>query len=256
MRGARQRLDLRVRPEQRGLHGRPPLTPAAVLLRTQLTLPAIAGAFVVLAVLAAVDGGQVLRTWDRPIQEWVEARRTHTLDGVFRGLSQLGGITVVATGLALVFILVFRACHALGLVLLAAMAARPGLEWLLKEAVDRSRPDLERLVAGTGPSFPSGHVMAAVAFWGLVPPVVALLTRRRAWWWASVVASAGIVLSVGASRVYLGVHWFTDVVAALLVGSLYLLAVELLLAWHHDRRGCRPMDAAEANLLRRAPGPP
>ena len=50
----------------------------------------------------------------------------------------------------------------------------------IKAIVDRDRPDLERLVNGTGPSFPSGHVMAAAALWGLVPLVVTLYTREPA----------------------------------------------------------------------------
>lgn len=232
-----------------GLHGHPPLTPAAVLLRSRLTVPLLALAFLVLAALAFADNGSVLRTWDRPVQEWVESSRTDLLDDVFHGLSQLGGITVVATGLVVLLVLVYRRCHSLGTVLVAAVLARPLLEWVLKAAVDRPRPALERLVDGTGPSFPSGHVMAAIAFWGLVPPVVALLTRSRRWWWASVVTSGVIVVAVAASRMYLGVHWLSDVVGAMVLGSLYLLGVEYLLEWHHDRRGCVPLDDAESSLL-------
>lgn len=242
------------RPLPGGLHGHPPLTPAAVLLRFPGTVLLLAAVFVVLAVLARRDGGSALLTWDRPIQHWAESHRGDDVNTVFDTGSQLGGLTVVTLGLAVLLSLVYRRCHALGVVLLAAVAARPLLEWALKEAVGRARPDYERLVPGVGPSFPSGHVMAAVALWGLVPPVVALLTHRRSLWWASVIGSGAVVLGVAASRVYLGVHWFSDVVGALLLGSLYLLAVEWLLEWHHDRRGCRPLDEAEDELRRGPPG--
>lgn len=234
-----------VQPIRGGLHGHPPLTPAAVLLRFRFTVPALVVAFAVLAVLAAVDDGSALLTWDRPVQHWAESHRGDDVNTFFEGASQLGGVTVVALGLLTLLYLVYRRCHSLGIVLLAAVAARPPLEWLLKELVGRARPDFERLVPGIGPSFPSGHVMAAVALWGLVPPVVALLTHRRALWWASAAGSGLVVLLVAASRVYLGVHWFSDVVGALLLGNLYLLGVEWLLEWHHDRRGCTPLDEAE-----------
>lgn len=147
----------------------------------------------------------------------------------------------------LLLLLVWHQCRALAWTLLAATAARPLLEWAIKELVDRPRPDLDRLVPGNGPSFPSGHVMAAVAIWGLLPPVVALLTGRRSAWWWSVGISATVITAVAFSRVYLGVHWLTDVIGALLLGALYLLAVEALLEWHHRRRPCRAMDIAEGH---------
>src|SRR3546814_4403162 len=68
-----------------------------------------------------------------------------------------------------VLLLVWHECRPLAWTLLAATAARPLLEWTLKELVDRPRPNIDRLVAGNGPSFPSGHVMAAIAIWGLLP---------------------------------------------------------------------------------------
>ena len=64
---------------------------------------------------------------------------------------------------------------------------------------------------------------------GASPPVVALVTgRRSAWWWSVGLAGTVIVLIVliAFSRVYLGVHWLSDVVGALVLGTLYLLAVE------------------------------
>ena len=121
-----------------------------------------------------------------------------------------------------------------------ATLARPVIEFTVKALVGRDRPDLERLVPGNGPSFPSGHVMASVALWGLVPLVVALYTRRPRVWWTTLWASAVLIVLIGASRTYLGVHWFSDVVGGFLVGCFFLLAVERVLAWRHgrDRCGC------------------
>lgn len=221
-----------------GLHGHPPLTPAAVLLRWRYTVPLLAGLFLFLAVAARVDGGSLLLVWDEPVQEAVQGIRTPWLNGTVEAISQLGGVAVVVIGLAILLALVWHRCRSLALVLFAAAAARPLLEWTLKTLVDRDRPDMGRLVPGNGPSFPTGHVMAAVALWGLLPPVVALLTHRRFWWWCSVVASALIVGVVGLSRIYLGVHWLSDVVAAFVIGSLYLLGVEWLLDRHHERQPC------------------
>ena len=112
------------------------------------------------------------------------------------------------------------------------------LEFTLKAVVGRDRPDLERLVAGNGPSFPSGHVMAAVALWGLVPLVVALYSPDRRVWWASFVASGTLIVAIGASRTYLGVHWLSDVIGGLIVGTFFLLGAEWVLRRRHRRDPC------------------
>jgi len=226
------------------LHHEPPLTPAGVLLRWRWPVPALVAAFVALAVAAGVDGGRPLGGIDEPVTRTLIDLRSGPVDGVVKTVSALGGLTVAAAVLVLLLLLVWHECRALAWTLLAASAARPALEWALKELIDRPRPDIDRLVPGNGPSFPSGHVMAAIAIWGLVPPVVALVSgRHKAWWW-SVAISATVITTVAFSRVYLGVHWLTDVVGALLLGALYLLAVEWLLEWHHRRRPCAPLDAA------------
>jgi undecaprenyl-diphosphatase len=220
------------------LHDHPPATPAGLLLKSRFTLPILVGAFLLLALGAAYNSGSVLLTWDEPVQRWVESRRTNTLDSFFRFVSQFGGLTIVAAGLAVLVALVYRLCRPLAIALIVASLARPLVEWTLKVIVDRPRPDLERLVPGNGPSFPTGHVMAAIAVWGLVPPVVALCTNRRVWWWIATATSGVVILLVAASRVYLGVHWFSDVVGALLFGALYLLVIEIVFDKAHHRYGC------------------
>ena len=59
------------------------------------------------------------------------------------------------------------------------------------------------------------------------------IQRRRA-----AVAGVAVVVLVAACRVYLGVHWFSDVIQGLLLGSLYLIGVEAVFEWHHRRRRC------------------
>lgn len=221
------------------LHCDPPLTPAGVFAGRRPLLAGLGVLFVALALAALVAAGALLLTWDEPIQRFVESNRTELADTIFRRISFLGSTkTVLVLGTVLT-IVAWRRCRAVGLVVLAAMLSRPLLEFTLKGLVDRERPDLERLVAGNGPSFPSGHVMAAVALWGLVPLVVALYTRDRRVWWVSFVTSAFLIVAIGASRIYLGVHWFSDVVAGLIVGVFFLLGVEWLFTQRHGRHACR-----------------
>lgn len=241
------------RRHQHALHHHPPVTPAGVLLHHRFTVPLTVAAFAFLAFVAHYDDGSIARTWDEPVTRWLQSQHRSWLNGTVEEISALGGLVIVVLVAALLVLLVWHECRALALTLVAAGVIRPLLEWTLKELVGRERPDIARLVPGNGPSFPSGHVMAAVAIWGLLPPVLALISGQRFVWWVSVWFSGTVIVLVAFSRVYLGVHWLTDAVGALVLGALYLLAVEWLLDWHHRRRPCHAVEvgfAAAAGSLR------
>ena len=232
------------------LHHSPPVVPSALILRSSRFVPSLLALLLGLAFAAAVENGALLKTWDEPIQRAVESARTPTWNAVMAAITELGDKFAIIAVVALLLPLVWRRCQSLAFVMIAATLARPILEFTLKALADRPRPDLERLLPGNGPSFPSGHVLAAIALWGLLPPIVALFTNKRSWWWASVAVAGLLIATISASRIYLGVHWFSDVIGGLLVGTLYLVGVERLLAWRHAHHGCnnrgRPRPDARA----------
>ncbi len=232
-------------------HHHPPLTPAGFYRNRRLFLGFLGALFLFLAIAAAVGSSRLLLTWDEPVQRFVEDSRTPALDSFFLGVSRLGStIPVIVIGTAAVLITWHR-CRAVALAIAFSMLARPLTEFLLKELVGRDRPELVRLVHGTGPSFPSGHVMATIALWGLLPLVVGLFTRRRTAWWASVVVAGTIIVLVAASRVYLGVHWLSDVTGGIVLGSFFLLVVEAVLLVAHRKTGC----GRDGSAVRAAPPP-
>jgi membrane-associated phospholipid phosphatase len=96
---------------------------------------------------------------------------------------------------------------------LVTARARPQLSWTLVEAV--------------GPAFPSGHSLRALVVYGALAWLAAPLVRRRAARAALWAGTALVVGTVGFSRVYLGVHWTTDVLAGYALGVIWLLAVLL-----------------------------
>lgn len=220
------------------LHLDPPSSPRGLLLRHPAIVWSVAGVSMLLAVAAAVDGGSLLLVWDEPIQRWVESRRTDDLETVFRSFSRMGSNIVVFSSFAVILAVVARRCRVLALALAAAVLARPLLEFVIKDVIARDRPDISRLVVGTGFSHPSGHVLAAVTLWGLLPAVVGLLTDRRWIWWVTSAVSAVLIAGIAASRVYLGVHWFSDIVQGLLLGWLFLTLVETRYVHLHRTRGC------------------
>lgn len=125
------------------------------------------------------------------------------------------------------------------LVLLLAVAAfapgrRPGwccavnlglvvlLNQLLKFIIQRPRPDGFRLASVSGFSFPSGHSMVAMAFFGLLAWLVWHYERDRRMRNMFVAAFALVIVMVGLSRVYLGVHYASDVLAGFCVSAMWL----------------------------------
>ena len=234
------------------LHCHPPLTPSSFYRGRRPLLVLIGAVFAFLAVSAAIANAWLPMRWDLPIQEWVEAHRTAALDTFFLGVSRFGSTVIVLSAGALLAALSWGKCRAVSIAVIVATLGRPVLEFVLKAVVGRDRPDLERMVNGHGPSFPSGHVMAAVALWGLLPLVVALYTRSRVVWWASVVFSLSLILAIAASRVYLGVHWASDVMGGLLLGSFFLLGIEAVLGYAHKLSGCGGARRHEADARSRA----
>ncbi|HEY3142191.1 MAG TPA: phosphatase PAP2 family protein [Acidimicrobiales bacterium] len=235
------------------VHADPPMSPTSLLMPRRRLLLGLGIFLAALAVAAAVANGWLLLLWDEPIQREVEANRNSGLDHFFLTISRFGSTIPVLVLGCVGALATWRRCSAVAFALLAATLTRPLLEFSLKIVVDRSRPDFHRMVNGTGPSFPSGHVLAAVALWGLLPAVVGLYTQRRALWWASVVVAGTLILGISASRVYLGVHWFSDVTAGLIVGTFFLLGVDTVFHRVHARYPCRLCPELIPHTVQRLP---
>jgi len=207
----------------------PPVTLAGVRRRWPALLPLAILVPLLLGLAAAVDGGRLL-VWDATITDAAIAHRTPWLDAVALTVSRLGSwVVVFPVGIALAAV-GSRRSRSLATVILVTIAARPAVEWLLKAMVGRPRPSGARLVPGSGFSYPSGHVLAAAATWMFLPPVVALFTRNRLMWWSTAGISGALVALVAWSRVWLGVHWTSDVVASLCLSFIALSAVETWLS--------------------------
>lgn len=112
------------------------------------------------------------------------------------------------------------------IIIVALSAVSSILNGVIKLIVERPRPTaklVDILYAVGGQSFPSGHVMSYVAFFGLLFSLGLILLRRDRWWhYTILIIPALLVILVGPSRIYLGDHWASDVVGAYMIGGVLL----------------------------------
>jgi len=167
---------------------------------------------------------------DPGIESYAVAHREELLNALMRAVTWLGSTAVlvpVCLGVAVVM-WTKRRSLARSLVPLVSLASAIVLYSVVKTTVGRPRPPLSiHLTNASGFSFPSGHAAASAAAWGAV--AVVLSNGRSSRVKAAVWGAAGmIVLLVGLSRIYLGVNWFTDVVAGWALGGVCLSVVVAL----------------------------
>jgi membrane-associated phospholipid phosphatase len=147
-------------------------------------------------------------------------------------VSYIGNASLVSLGLIiLAVVLLWVVDLRLEAIMVAAVSAVSSiLNWLIKFVVARPRPSsslVDVIQHAGGNSFPSGHVMSYVAFWGLLFSFGIILFKGNHWWRTVLLIISGLfVVMVGPSRIYLGDHWATDVLGAYLIGGL-LLGVSL-----------------------------
>lgn len=231
-------VDASPRREARHAHLDPPTSPSRLLLEPLRPFLLVASLFMALAVAAFVDGGSLLLHVDEPIGRFVVEHRTAWLDQLVRNISFFGSTRFVLAGGLVLAVVAWPKCRMVAALIVAATLTRPPLEFLLKLAVHRDRPQIDQMVHGAGYSFPSGHPMAAATLWLMVPIVVSLYTSSRRAWTISTVGSLTAVGLIGSSRVYLGVHWPTDVVAGGLAAAMLLAGLDLAFRRVHALRAC------------------
>jgi membrane-associated phospholipid phosphatase len=166
---------------------------------------------------------------DLAILHWFRAHATHTTDTISNAISLIGSPgTLAALALAVGVVLLVRK-HWIALAgWVAAFVGGGFLNVALKNAVQRPRPAgagafVHALDGGYSYSFPSGHAMGSVFAYGMLAYLVITFSlHRRAARVSVAVVTATLIVAIGVSRLYLGVHYFSDVVGGYAAGVVWL----------------------------------
>ena len=191
--------------------------------------PAREGEFPLASFMLALGASALLLIWgqlatatslldgfDQATLLWFEQLRQPLLDGPFIAITLLGDAPVLMTaGVLACAALLFRGYYAAAIHVLAAIAVTVVLVWGLKALLGVPRPD-EVMGPPNSGAFPSGHTAGITLLVTLLASFVAGESRHRRRWQYYVLLSLPLV-PVALSRLYLGVHWFTDVIGGLLL---------------------------------------
>ena len=223
----------------------------ALTLRTFVLLAVAVVASVVFAIVARQLRNPTLDQLDKQIELAVHKLDSTPADLIAAAASFIGSnvvlIPIVAV-LAIVCAMSRKRVAAVVLVVDALFVVL--LDLYLKTLFARPRPRLfDKLPLPTDYSFPSGHSMSAVGIWGVIAAVmVALVPAHRR---AIVIAAATLILLIGLSRIYFGVHWPFDVFGGFLAGLPPLIA-----SVHLIHRRNTDHDRNVADLVQAATAPP
>lgn len=204
----------------------------------------------VLAVVAVALTWFVLRgdaetAVDVPVMDWVVDHRVDALTPVAKVITHSGGTIAMWSAALLACAVLARRRQWPELTLVAVTGAGSAiLIPLLKSVIDRDRPPVaDRLVTVTSHSYPSGHSLGSAVVVGVIAAVVIAGLHRPGPRYLVAVAAVAFVGAVGLSRIYLGVHWPTDVLAGWTIGLLWLT---IMLTGYTRYRRTQPPDPRDA----------
>lgn len=184
-------------------------------------------AVAIFAIIAKAVSEGITQSFDERVLRWFETHRSPMLDKVMLEITTLGTGVVLVMLVLVASVFLWQTQHkwSVYLLMLGVLGGKL-FNTLLKEFYERPRPSVVQWVTEVhSASFPSGHAMSSMVVYGSVAYLVGRLearTRLRRTTWT---LAAIVILAIGISRMYLGVHYPSDVIAGFVGGLAWLAFV-------------------------------
>lgn len=174
-----------------------------------------------------------LERFDSSIIGFFESIQTPALDVIYTSVTEMGSVRFVASlSVIMVLLLWFKAKDKWAtLFFIIAIGGNGALTWVLKQIYERGRPSINEAIDAIGFSFPSGHSMGSLVFYGFLIYLVVRSRQKKVIKIGGSIALGILVLLIGTSRIYLGAHFPSDIIAGYVAGTIWLTLCVLILEW-------------------------
>ena len=174
--------------------------------------------FILMAVLVFTGKFTYIDTY---IHSYILKIRGDYLTSFFNLVTEFGGATFLLA-ISVLSVLILKS-KKISILLLINLASAFLLNETVKSIFMRERPTGINLISETGYSFPSGHSMVSLAFYGLIIYLILKNNSNKIIKIITPIIGLVLVILIGFSRIYLGVHYFSDVITGFLLGTIYLI---------------------------------
>ena len=148
------------------------------------------------------------------------------LTTIFKFITNIGGpVSLIITTIILMFLIKDKKIN---LSLIINLLTITVMNTIIKELVKRPRPSGYNIITETGYSFPSGHSMVGLAYFGYLIYLTNKYLSNKYLKLTITIFLSLLIISIGLSRIYLGVHYASDVIAGFLLSSIYLIIFILI----------------------------
>lgn len=191
--------------------------------------------FGLVAILIRADK---LVDFDIAVIEAVQAQEASYITGIMKFFTEIGSTKIVVILCLLIIFFLYKVLHHRTelLLFIGVVAGSPILNLLLKEIFQRARPDLHRLIEIGGYSFPSGHAMNAFTVYGILTFLLWRHIYNRGGRTLLLFVSSFFILMIGVSRIYLGVHYPSDIIGGYFASGFWLAITIWFFQWYVERQ--------------------